>query len=132
MPKCHRHLLLNGFTLPTLDVSIDSCKEWLDSLVPKINMKTLSPAQCFDCDDEGNEGITGIIVITTSHAAFHYWSTTSTCPNRLSFCLYSCDEFDNEVIIEHIDKFWGLSDFRYKVFDRSWEITEKSVDFEFV
>ena len=123
MPNCHQHLIFNG-VVNNVPSSVDACRQWLDALVPKIHMKPLVPANSVYCDDPGNEGITGVVVITTSHAAFHYWEPSSELPNRLSFCLYSCAPFDPQVVIEHIDEFWGIQDHQCKVFDRNWEIVE--------
>lgn len=123
MPSFHRHLIVNC-RVRNVRSSVSACRDWLNALVPKINMNILVPARCIRCNDPGNEGITGTVVITTSHAAFHYWSPESECPNRLSFCLYSCAEFDPEVVLAHLDEFWGMDDFRYKVFDRDWDIVD--------
>jgi len=119
----HRHLILNC-VVGRNRVSVSSCRDWLNALVPKIKMNVLAPAACVRCDDPGNEGITGTVVISTSHAAFHYWSPQSDCPNRLSFCLYSCAPFDPQVVIEHLDQFWSIKDSRHKLIDRDWDIVE--------
>jgi S-adenosylmethionine/arginine decarboxylase-like enzyme len=119
----HRHLILNCVVGRT-PTSVSACRDWLNALVPKINMNILTPATCVRCDDPGNEGITGTVVISTSHAAFHYWLPESDCPNRLSFCLYSCAPFDPEVVIEHVHQFWWIKESRHKLIDRDWEIVE--------
>lgn len=123
MPKCHRQLILNA-VVRNQNPSPQACQAWLDSLVPKIDMKTLVPASVVYCDDPGNEGVTGVVVITTSHAAFHFWDVNSDQPNRLSFCLYSCSWFDVQVVLDHIDQFWGLESYEHKLLDRAWEIRE--------
>lgn len=129
MPDFHQHLIFNG-VVNNVPASADACRQWLDALVPKINMKTLVPASAVYCDDPGNEGVTGVVVISTSHAAFHYWEPGSENPNRLSFCLYSCAPFDAQRVIDHIDEFWSIRDCRYRVFDRSWDIVEVSPQLE--
>ena len=123
MPNFHRHLILNCIVRHN-PASIETCRDWLDGLVPKIKMNILVPASCVRCDDPGNEGITGTVVITTSHAAFHYWSPRSDCPNRLSFCLYSCAPFDPQAVISHVDEFWSISESRHKLIDRDWDIKD--------
>ncbi len=123
MSHCHHHLILNA-VVENDHTSVQTCRDWLNALVPKIHMNILVPANCIRCDDPGNEGITGTVVISTSHAAFHYWSPDSACPSRLSFCLYSCAPFDPDVVYAHVDEFWGIQSSRLKVFDRNWDILE--------
>lgn len=122
MPSCHRHIMVNARVarIP----SIDECRIWLDELVSLVEMNTLVPATCVPCTDTGNEGITGTVVISTSHAAFHYWSPESSEPRRLSFCLYSCAPFDPKVVLDYIHEFWSTEDCRYRLLDRSWEIDD--------
>lgn len=104
---------------------ISACKVWLDALPAMIGMDTLLPARCVECQDKGNEGITGTLLITTSHVAFHWWSAESNESGRLSFCLYSCADFRPMVVLEYIDSFWTIQDSQAKLFDRSWEIGTK-------
>ena len=86
MQLCHRHIMVNAHVAQS--PSINECREWLDGLAPRVGMNILVPAVCVMCNDDGNEGITGTVVISTSHAAFHYWSPESSEPQRLSFCLF--------------------------------------------
>lgn len=123
MEKIHQHLIFNGI-VKNVYRDPKPCRKWLNKLIPKINMKTLVPAKTTWCAEPGNEGITGIVVITTSHAAFHYWDPMSDQPGRLSFCLYSCAPFKSECVIDHIDEFWKIEKCNFKMFNRNWEITE--------
>jgi len=123
MPKTHRHLIFNGVVRNT-PTDPSACRQWLDALVPRIHMKTLVPASSVYCDEPGNEGITGFVVISTSHAASHYWEPRSEQPRRLSFCLYSCADFAPAVVIDHIDAFWSIERCRHRLIDRTWDILE--------
>lgn len=121
MPHRHLHLVLNAFVLAEPD--IPACEGWLGALPALVGMTALAPPRCVECRDEGNEGITGTLVISTSHAAFHWWSAESEEPGRLSFCLYSCREFRPEGVLRHVDSFWMMRDSRARLIDRDWEIT---------
>jgi len=123
MPNLHRQFIYNA-VVGKDDVEVNACRRWLDGLVPKIGMATLLPAVSVYCEKKGNEGITGFVVISTSHAAFHYWEPRSHSPNRLSFCLYSCGPFDTRVVVEHIEEFWSIRRSQYRLFDRTWDIVE--------
>ena len=51
---------------------------------------------------EGNRGITGVVMIETSHIAIHVWDET--LPALVQCDVYSCAEFSsNEVLAEFID-----------------------------
>lgn len=122
MPN-HWHFIVNARASRD-PVSIDDCQKWLDDLVPRIGMRTLVPSQCVQDYEPGNEGITGVVVITTSHAAFHYWAPHSSEPNRLSFCLYSCETFDPQFVLGYIDEFWSMKEYRCRFLDRTWDILD--------
>lgn len=123
MPHQHLHLVVNAVVEAEPD--IPACEAWLDALPALIGMTTLAPAKCVECRDEGNEGITGTLLISTSHVAFHWWSAGSDEPGRFSFCLYSCAGFRPLAVLGHIDSFWAIRDSRAKLLDRGWEIGVK-------
>ena len=51
---------------------------------------------------EGNRGITGVVMIETSHIAIHIWDEES--PALVQCDVYSCAEFSmNEVLAEFVD-----------------------------
>ena len=51
---------------------------------------------------EGNRGITGVVMIETSHIAIHIWDEVS--PALVQCDVYSCAEFSsNEVLAEFLD-----------------------------
>ena len=51
---------------------------------------------------EGNRGVTGVVMIETSHIAIHIWDETT--PALVQCDVYSCAEFSsNEVLLEFTD-----------------------------
>ena len=51
---------------------------------------------------EGNRGITGVVMIETSHIAIHVWDETT--PALVQCDVYSCAEFSsNEVLAEFLN-----------------------------
>lgn len=123
MPGKHLHLIVNAYTSRDA-VDMDDCREWLDGLIPRIGMRILMSAHCVQDYELGNEGITGVVILTTSHAAFHYWAPHSSEPNRLSFCLYSCKTFDPQLVLGYIDDFWSTREYRCRFLDRTWDILD--------
>ena len=123
MPRSHQHLIVNA-RVGRDAVDVNDCRKWLDDLILLIGMRILVPSHCVQDQEPGNEGITGVVVLTTSHAVFHYWAPHSSEPDRLSFCLYSCESFDPQLVIDHIDDFWSASEYRCRFLDRTWDIVD--------
>tara|TARA_R110000772_G_scaffold66361_1_gene147799 strand:- start:5897 stop:6328 length:432 start_codon:yes stop_codon:yes gene_type:complete len=113
----HKHLLITALVVnPTNDPEV--VKQWLDELVEIAGMNTLMPARAKYCDDIGNEGVTGDIVITTSHATIHLWE------GLLQADLYSCREFDELDIVKHVCRNFDVLKIKTQVIDRSPERIE--------
>lgn len=96
-------------------------EQWLRDLVEKIGMKILIEPQAVVCNTFGNEGVTGIVCLETSHASFHSWSSVE--KPFINFDVYSCKHFDAETVLEHFAEFGPVSH-RFVVLDRNGEIAE--------
>ena len=66
-------------------------------------------------DLEGNRGLTGIVVIETSHIALHCWDEKM--PYLLQLDVYSCKEFDEQIIFKELAIF-NPTKIDYKFLDR--------------
>jgi S-adenosylmethionine/arginine decarboxylase-like enzyme len=74
---------------------------WLRKLVNKIDMKIIKGPYASYVHKEGNRGVTGVVMIETSHIAIHVWDESS--PALVQCDVYSCAEFSsNEVLAEFI------------------------------
>ena len=77
-------------------------KKWLRNLVKKIDMKIIKGPYASYVSKEGNRGITGVVMIETSHIAIHIWDEVT--PALVQCDVYSCAEFSsNEVLLELTD-----------------------------
>lgn len=117
--KTHKHLLITAFIVarPT-DEEVG--RRFLSELVEKIDMQVFMPPVCKYSDDPENEGLTGVIGLTTSHISFHIWNKTPAIPNTfMNMDVYSCRDFDPQVVIDHIETTFGLKGFDMRVIDRS-------------
>lgn len=94
-------------------ISPDQLSTWLTDLVAAVGMNVLIPAQCVRCDTPGNEGVTGIICLETSHASIHIWDS-----GFLQFDLYSCKAFDPEKVAELFAPFRPV-ELAYQLIDRN-------------
>ena len=100
MPK-HKHLLIRAEVNHPITTERE-CKSWLRNLVKVIDMKIVKGPYASYVTKEGNQGITGIVMIETSHIAIHIWDEES--PALIQCDVYSCAEFSsNEVLLELTD-----------------------------
>jgi len=97
MPK-HKHLIIRAEVNHPI-TSEKELKRWLRKLVKKIDMKIIKGPYTAYVSKEGNRGITGVVMIETSHIAIHVWDEIS--PALVQCDVYSCADFSsNEVLIE--------------------------------
>ena len=117
MPQ-HKHLIIRAEVKrpPKTEKEI---KQWLRKIVKKIDMKIIKGPYASYVSKEGNRGITGIVMIETSHIAVHVWDETT--PALIQCDVYSCAEFSsNEVLTEFIEM--EVTKIDHIMLDRATEI----------
>ena len=72
-------------------------------------------------DMPGNRGLTGLVIIETSHIALHCWDESD--PGLMQLDVYTCGDLQAEVIFEEIKQFSPVK-VEYKFLDREHELTE--------
>lgn len=102
----HTHLIVT-MTLSNPPKTTQIVYDWLIKLVKTVGMEILSGPHVEECADIGNEGVTGIVVLSTSHASLHCWSEVEI--PYLQFDLYSCKDFDKSLVMKMFDEF-GLKE----------------------
>ena len=110
----HKHLLVRAEVLNP-PISTSWCSIWLTSLVSKIDMKILKGPLVAYSDKVGNRGLTGIVIIETSHIAFHSWDEA--IPAVIQLDIYSCKDFEPKRIFKELEVF-NLEKLEYKFLDR--------------
>ena len=94
----HKHLIIRAEVIRPI-TGEKEIKKWLRNLVKKIDMNIIKGPYASYVSKEGNRGITGIVMIETSHIAMHVWDEQT--PSLVQCDVYSCAEFSsNEVLIE--------------------------------
>jgi S-adenosylmethionine/arginine decarboxylase-like enzyme len=91
-------------------------EDWLSRVVEKVRMKVMREPWAGWDDTPGNEGVTGDVILTTSHCSIHIWNNAE--PPYAKADLYSCAEFEPGEFLEMIREFepyW----FEYAVVDRT-------------
>ena len=97
----HKHLIIRAEVNRAI-TSEKEIKRWLRNVVKKIDMKIIKGPYASYVSKEGNRGITGVVMIETSHIAVHIWDETT--PALVQCDVYSCAEFSsNEVLSEFMD-----------------------------
>ncbi|MEQ9460827.1 MAG: S-adenosylmethionine decarboxylase [Phycisphaeraceae bacterium] len=119
----HKHLIIRADTLRTPN-SVEQTIEWFNELVEKIGMKLVdlpNNPNCFYMDTPGNRGLTCVGIIETSHIALHCWDEGE--PGMLQLDVYSCKDFDPEVVLDHLQQFEPTR-VLYKHLDRDKHLIE--------
>ena len=110
----HIHMIIRAKVNDPI-TSEKELKKWLRELVKKIDMKIIKGPYAAYVSKEGNRGITGVVMIETSHIAIHIWDEVS--PALVQCDVYSCAEFSsNEVLAEFASM--GITKIDHLMLDR--------------
>ena len=121
--KEHRHLIIRAkVRQPITEPSW--ANHFMSSLITAVDMEVLIPPQSVYCEDAGNEGITSIAVITTSHLAMHIWDKD--CIVQLD--VYSCKSFDPKVVYNLLDEFMSVEKISSALVLRDSEVVAEKID----
>ena len=77
-------------------------KKWLSDLVKKIDMKILGGPYSSYVTKEGNRGVTGIVMIETSHISIHIWDEER--PALVQCDDYSCASFSHIEVMQAFEQ----------------------------
>tara|TARA_B100002019_G_C21243495_1_gene586910 strand:+ start:1393 stop:1737 length:345 start_codon:yes stop_codon:yes gene_type:complete len=94
---------------------------WLTELVSKIGMQICQGPITTYLDMPGNRGLTGLVIIETSHIALHCWDETD--PGLLQLDVYTCGDLPTDIIFEEIKQFEPVK-VEYKYLNREHGLTE--------
>ncbi len=111
----HKHVLINALVDSPLQTE-NEAKAFLENLVESIDMKIIAGPFASYVEAPGNRGLTAIVMIETSHIAFHVWDEVA--PARLQFDLYTCGSLDKEIVIEAVKERFDVVSADYRIYDR--------------
>jgi len=89
---------------------------FLQDLVDKIDMKIIKGPFAAYVDKDGNKGLTAIVMIETSHIAFHIWDEVD--PGLIQFDLYTCGQLELDRVISLFKGTFDVVNMDYVLFDR--------------
>ena len=111
----HKHLLVNAKVNEPIR-SEEEGKRFLIDLVGRIDMKIIQGPFASYVEAVGNQGLTAVVMIETSHIAFHIWDEPS--PALLQFDLYTCGKLDRDEVIKALKDTFNIENLEYIQFDR--------------
>ena len=111
----HKHILINAQITNPLNTYQEAI-DFLDDLVESIGMKKLMGPLAEYVKTPGNQGVTAIVGIETSHIAFHIWDENM--PARLQFDLYTCGPLDKSLVLDKVIKRFDVIGGDYRIYDR--------------
>lgn len=115
----HKHLIIRA-ELKNPPKCAEAIQDWMKLLVDKIGMKILMGPYAVYSDMVGNQGLTAVTIIETSHIAMHVWDEVD--PALMQLDVYTCSTLNID------DVFLALSDFapvnvQFKYIDREYDLT---------
>jgi len=116
----HKHLIIRS-EVENPPLSAEETKTWLKELVEKIGMKIVSGPHAAYVEKEGNKGVTGVVIIETSHCAIHVWDEVR--PALLQLDVYTCSTLDIADVFAHMQVFKPHK-VEYKFLDREFDLKE--------
>lgn len=110
----HKHLIVRA-ELQNPPYNPIEIKNWMKDLVDSIGMKILMGPYAVYSDMPGNQGLTAVTIIETSHIALHVWDEVS--PALAQLDVYTCSTLDVKDVFAAINQ-WEPSKVEYKYIDR--------------
>ena len=111
----HKHLLVNAKIRNPMQSESDAIN-FLEKLVQSIDMKIIKGPFASYVDKDGNKGLTAIVMIETSHIAFHIWDEAD--PGLLQFDLYTCGKLETDKVFDTLSQYFDLRTVEWQLFDR--------------
>lgn len=111
----HKHMLVNAKVKNPIKTEQEAI-DFLTDLVRRVDMKIIKGPFAKYLDVEGNRGLTAIVMIETSHIAFHIWDETD--PGMLQFDLYTCGSLDRFTVLNALDETFDIDAIDWVIYDR--------------
>jgi S-adenosylmethionine/arginine decarboxylase-like enzyme len=116
----HKHLIIRAETKKTPQ-DPKWLHSWLVQVVSDIGMDICQGPITAYVDVPGNKGLTGVVIIETSHIAVHIWDEIN--PGLLQMDVYSCADFNPQDIFDKIEEAFEPVKLEYKFLDREKSLT---------
>jgi S-adenosylmethionine/arginine decarboxylase-like enzyme len=102
----HKHIIVRAYVKqPPRQEKILS--DWCHSVISSVGMKVIGGPLIVYSDMEGNKGHTAVAVLDFSHLSIHVWDEID--PALIEFDLFSCKDFDVNLVLAKLQEFEMLS-----------------------
>lgn len=115
----HKHLIIRA-ELNNPPKCAAAIQTWMADLVDAIGMKILMGPYAVYSDMPGNQGLTAVTIIETSHIAMHVWDEVD--PGLMQLDVYTCSTLNTDDVFKAIEEFEPVK-VEYKYIDRENELT---------
>ena len=120
MKPVHKHFILRAEVKhPPGERDKQRISNWMFFLIKDIDMKLMFGPEVRYVRQEGNEGLTAVAIIETSHVALHVWDKQD--PPLLQLDVYTCGPFKPEVVLKAIREFIPVK-IQWKYLDRETDL----------
>ncbi|BAM93213.1 S-adenosylmethionine decarboxylase-like protein [Bradyrhizobium oligotrophicum S58] len=123
-----RHIKAVGIGDPDRLRSMSRIKGLLDDLVEALNMRALGSPHIYEVEEdirrmncepfEDEGGVTGIVVLSTSHCAIHTWPLQS----QFVLDVFSCRKFNPSVVVDLVSRAFMTKSLRTTDLSHSLEL----------
>jgi S-adenosylmethionine/arginine decarboxylase-like enzyme len=98
----HKHVIIRAYVNnPPKDA--DRLSDWCKEIVSAVGMKVIAGPLVVYGNMSGNAGYTAVTVLDFSHLAIHSWDEVS--PGLIEFDLFSCKDFDVNIVLDKLEEF---------------------------
>ena len=94
-------------------------KNWVLRLIKDIGMQVMAGPEVRYVTKEGNEGLTAVAIIETSHIALHVWDKAD--PPLVQLDVYTCGPFKPGIVLKYIQEFHPTK-IQWKYLDRETDL----------
>lgn len=118
----HKHLLVNAKVHNPIKTEQEGI-DFLTNLVNQIDMKIIKGPFASYVDKDGNKGLTAVVMIETSHIAFHIWDEAD--PSLVQFDLYTCGQLELDKVLSIFKQTFNVVNMEYVLYDREHGFVEE-------
>lgn len=115
----HKHLIVRA-ELNNPPKCVDTINVWMKDLVERIDMNILMGPYAVYSNMVGNQGLTAVTIIETSHIALHVWDEVD--PALMQLDVYTCSTLNIDDVFNAIEDFTPVR-VEYKYIDREHDLT---------
>jgi S-adenosylmethionine/arginine decarboxylase-like enzyme len=119
----HKHLLVNAKVHNPINTEQEGI-DFLTNLVNQIDMKIIKGPFASYVDKDGNKGLTAVVMIETSHIAFHIWDEAD--PSLVQFDLYTCGKLELDKVLSIFKETFDVQTLEFVLFDRENGFVEEA------